>query len=109
MAPEEARNVRNKFITITLAEIFMIKNSDLFCYVCGSFTIGAQRRSITPDLKKYIYKLYFGCPVEDDNKQRAPHQICTFCSSGLQNRLNKRTSVVPLAISMIWREPKNHF
>ena len=68
MALEEGRNVRNKLITITLAVIFMIKNSGLFCCVCGSFTIGAQRRSITPDLKK-IYKLYFGCLLEDDDNK----------------------------------------
>ena len=48
-------------------------NPDLFCYVCGSFTIKAQRRSITPDLKK----IYFGCPLRDQDKQWAPHQICT--------------------------------
>ena len=83
-------------------------NLDLFSYVCGSFTIKAQRRSITPDLKQ-IYKLYFGCPSGDQDKQRAPYQICTSCSSGLQNWLNKRTSAMPFAIPMIWREPKDHF
>ena len=83
-------------------------NPDLFCYVCGSFTIKAQRRSITLDLKK-INKLYFGCRLGDQDKQWAPHQICTSCSSGLQNWLNKRTSAMPFAIPMIRMEPKDHF
>ena len=83
-------------------------NPDLFCYVCGSFTIKAQRRAITPDLKK-IYKLYFGCPLGDQDKHWAPHQVCTSCSSGLRNWLNKRTPAMPFAVPMIWREPKNHF
>ena len=43
-------------------------NPDLFCYVCGSFTIKAQRLPITPDLKK-IYKLNFGCPLGDQDKK----------------------------------------
>ena len=36
MAPEEGRNVRNKFVTITLAVIFMIKilaSSQLYRFV----------------------------------------------------------------------------
>ena len=83
-------------------------NPDLFCYACDNFTMKAQRRSITPNLKK-IYKLYFGCPLGDQDKKWAPHQICTSCSSGLRNWLNKRTSAMPFVTPMIWREPKDHF
>ena len=84
------------------------KNSpNLFCYVCGSFTVKTQRRAITSDVKR-IYQLYFGFPLGDQGKQWAPHQICTSCSSGLQNWLNKRISAMLFAVPMIWREPKDH-
>ena len=43
-------------------------NPDLFCCVCGNFAIKAQKRSITPDLKK-LYKLYFECRLGDRDKQ----------------------------------------
>ncbi|XP_076819428.1 uncharacterized protein LOC143465141 [Clavelina lepadiformis] len=63
--------------------------------------------SITLDIKK-IYKLYFGCPLGDQDKKWAPHQICTACSTGLHNWLHERTSSMPFAIFTIWREPKDH-
>jgi hypothetical protein len=80
---------------------------DVFCYVCGSFLITSQRRNITTDLCK-IYRLYFGCPLGDQDKAWAPHVICTSCSNGLRDWLNRRKASMPFAIPMIWREPLNH-
>lgn len=80
---------------------------DSFCYVCGSFTTKAQRRAITTDLKK-IYKLYFGCPLGDQDKSWAPHLICNSCSNGLRDWLNLRKAAMPFAIPMVWREPRDH-
>lgn len=81
---------------------------DIFCYVCGSFAIKSQRRKITNDLQN-IYKLYFGCPLGDQDKAWAPHTMCSACSNGLRDWLNKRKSSMPFAIPMIWREQKNHY
>lgn len=81
--------------------------TDLFCYVCGSFTIKSQRRSITAEIKQ-LYRLYFGCPLGDQDKLWAPHVICTSCSSGLRDWAKKRKQSMPFAIPMIWREPRNH-
>ena len=84
------------------------KNSpNLFCYVCGSFTVKTHRRAITSDVKR-IYQLYFGCPLGDQDKQWAPHQICTSCSRGLRNWLNKQISTMLFAVPMIWRKLKDH-
>lgn len=80
---------------------------DVFCYVCGSFTIASQRRNITSDLCK-IYRLYFGCLLGDQGKSWAPHIICTSCSNGLRDWLNLRKSSMPFAVPMVWREPANH-
>ncbi|CAK8672867.1 unnamed protein product [Clavelina lepadiformis] len=78
-------------------------NPDLFCYICGSFTIKGKQQIITSDIKK-MYKLYSGCPLGDQDKQWASHQIYTACSTGL----HKRTSSMPFAIPMIWQEPRDH-
>lgn len=84
-----------------------LNHPDTFCYVCGSFTTKSQRRKITADLKK-IYKLYFSCPLGDQDKPWAPHIICTSCSNGLRDWLNKRKAAMAFAIPMIWREPRDH-
>jgi hypothetical protein len=84
------------------------KNSpDNFCYVCGSYTTTSQRRTITSDICK-IYWAYFGCHLGDQDKKWAPHIICTSCSCGLRDWLNRKKSAMPFAVPMIWREPKNH-
>lgn len=80
---------------------------DKFCYVCGNFTSKQQRRTITTNLKK-IYNLYFGCHLGDQDKAWAPHQICSACSNGLRDWVNKKKASMPFAIPMIWREPRDH-
>ncbi|KAI6653955.1 hypothetical protein LOD99_3131 [Oopsacas minuta] len=80
---------------------------DNFCYVCGHFCVKSQRRPITNQLKN-IYKLYFECPLGDQDKSWAPHVICTSCSSGLRDWLNKRKVSMPFAIPVVWRKQKNH-
>ena len=71
---------------------------DMFCYVCESFAIKSQRRKITNDLRN-IYKLYFGCPLGDQDKAWAPHTICSACSNELRDWLNKRKSSMSFAIT----------
>ena len=56
-----------------------------------------------------MYKLYFGCPLGDQDKSWATHVICTSCLSGLRDWLNKRKLSMSFAIPMVWREQKNHY
>ena len=53
---------------------------DNFYYVCGLLCIKYQRRTITNQLKD-IYKLYFGCPLGDQDKSWAPHVILVINSA----------------------------
>lgn len=78
-----------------------------FCYVCGEYTLKSQKRTITTDLCK-IYGAYFGCPLADQDKTWAPHIICSACSNGLRDWLNRRKPSMPFAIPMIWRVPRDH-
>jgi hypothetical protein len=71
-----------------------INYSNTFCYVRGSFTTKAQR--------------HIGCPLEDQDKDWAPHVICTSCSNGLSDWMNKTNAALSFTIPMIWQEPKNH-
>ena len=79
---------------------------DTFCYVCGSFTPKSQKRNITGIQK--IYRAYFDCTLGDQDKAWAARIICTACSSGLHDWLNRRKNSMPFAIPMIWREPRDH-
>ena len=55
-----------------------------------------------------MYMIYFGCPLGDQGKTWAPDKMCKKCCLGLHNWLNKRSSSMPFAVPMIYREPKDH-
>ena len=57
---------------------------DIFCYICGCFTLSPQRRNINSFIKK-IYLAYFGVPLGDQEESRAPHQVCTTCVEALKS------------------------
>ncbi len=82
-------------------------DTNILCYICGSYTTSSQRKMITMDIKK-IYQLYFGCHLGDQDNVLAPHYICNSCSSGLHDWLNKRKTSMSFAIPMIWRELRDH-
>jgi len=83
-----------------------VNHPKTFCYVRDSFTANTQRRTVTPDLHK-VYQLYRDCSLGDQDKDWAPHVICTVCSTELRNSMNKRKTAMPFAVPMNWREPKN--
>lgn len=80
---------------------------DSFCYVCGEFTLKAQRKPLSP-LLKTAYKFYFDCQVGDQDKNWAPTVCCTTCYSSLTKWLNGTRKSMPFAVPMIWREPRCH-
>jgi hypothetical protein len=98
----------NAILSVVVMSRHCVNHADNFCYVCGSFTTKSQRRGITNDVKR-IYELYFGYPLGDQDKPWAPHVICTTCSCGLHDWVNKRRTSMPFAIPMIWREQHDHY
>lgn len=84
-----------------------INDNNVFCYVCGKFTLKSQRRTITPTIKM-CYKLYFGCAIGDQDKSWAPHICCSTCAVDLRSWLKGKKYSMPFAVPMIWREPRDH-
>lgn len=84
-----------------------VNHPDDFCYVCGEITFKAQRRNITPFLRQ-CYKLYFGCPLGDQDKGWAPHVMCSTCARLLTGWTEGKRHM-KFGVPMIWREPKDHF
>ena len=80
---------------------------DIFCYICGCFTLPPQRRIISSFIKK-IYLAYFGVLLRDQDKSWVPHQVCTTCVKTLRSWSQGKNMKLKFGVPMIWREPKNH-
>ena len=61
---------------------------NVFCYICGPFTVSKQRQEITDFVKK-AYLAYFGVKVGDQDKNWAPHQVCRTCVENFE-AVNKK-------------------
>ena len=78
---------------------------DIFCYLCGCFTLPPQRRYINSFIQK-IYLAYFGVPLNDQDKSWAPHQVCTTCVETLRSRSQGKNAKLKFGVPMVWRELK---
>jgi len=60
-------------------------HSDVFCYICGEYTLKASRKPISEFVRR-AYVSYFGVKLGDQDKPWAPHIVCklvrSICASG---------------------------
>jgi hypothetical protein len=86
---------------------------DSFCYVCGQYILPKNNCKSLLILRDSIldeaYKMYFGCPIQDQDKSWAPHVCCRSCRAILYAWFNGGSRYMSFAIPRIWREPKCHF
>lgn len=82
------------------------EKSNLFCYICGKFTIMPSRRKITDDIS-ILYEQYFNLPVIRD-KPWVPSVCCSSCLNRLQRWGNGNSECMPFGIPMLWYDPGNH-
>lgn len=80
---------------------------DIFCYICGYFTLAPRRRNITTFVKR-VYRAYFKVPLGDQDKNWAPHKVCTTCVETLRSWSQGKNAKLKFGVPMVWREPKNH-
>ena len=73
----------------------------------GEFNTRAQRKKLC-NKDKLAYKFYFGCKVEDQDKNWAPHIFSTVCNTELTERTRGKRNAMPFSVPMVWREPTNH-
>jgi len=79
---------------------------DVFCYICGEYTIAPNRKSVTSFIR-LAYHAYFGIKLGDQDKAWAPHIVCKACTETLRGWTNGKRSL-KFGIPMVWREPTNH-
>ena len=83
-------------------------NQDVFCYICGKYTLQHSHVKIAEFIEKAYYA-YFGVKLGDQNKPWAPHVACKPCVEHLREWSNgKRQTGLVFDIPMVWREPSNH-
>lgn len=84
-----------------------VNHPDVFCYICGEYTLKENRKNISDFVKK-AYVGYFGVRLGDQDKTWAPHQVCKTCTEHLRQWTNGKRRSLKFGVPMVWREPKNH-
>lgn len=84
-----------------------LNSPNIFCYICGQFTIKDQRLEVTEFVKQSYYA-YFGIMLGDQDKAWAPHLVCKPCVERLRKWFHGVVDRMPFGIPMVWREPTNH-
>ena len=79
---------------------------DMFCYICGEYTIAPHRKPVTSFIAR-AYHAYFGIKLADQDKAWAPHMVCKACTETLRGCTNGKRSL-NFVIPMVWKEPTNH-
>ena len=80
---------------------------DVFCYICGEYTLVPNRNPVTSFIKR-AYHAYFGIKFGDQDKIWAPHMVCKTCTEYLRRWTKGKKSCLKFGIPMVWREPTNH-
>lgn len=80
---------------------------DVFCYICGEYTLAADRKNITGFVKS-AYQAYFTVKLGDQDKSWAPHKVCKTCVEYLRRWTKGTKTSLKFGIPMVWREPSDH-
>ncbi|QQP31526.1 Uncharacterized protein FKW44_025149 [Caligus rogercresseyi] len=82
-------------------------NPDVFCYICGEYTLSGDRKNITGFVKR-AYMAYFKVKLGDQDKSWAPHTVCKTCVEYLRRWTKGAKTSLKFWIPMVWREPFDH-
>jgi len=80
---------------------------DVFCYICGEYTLVHNRNPVTCFIKR-AYHAYFGIKLGDQDKDWAPHMVCKACTVYLRQWTKGKKTCLKFGIPMVWREQRNH-
>ncbi|XP_049306156.1 uncharacterized protein LOC125776677 [Bactrocera dorsalis] len=81
---------------------------DMFCYICGEYTLVRHRRQFRDSIQS-IYPKYFGIEPKNIDKPWTPNILCSLCQIILvQWESGSTKRYVKFNVPMIWREPTCH-
>ena len=78
-----------------------------FCYIYGELTFAKEKRSITSHIKK-LYKAYFDCGIEDQDKSWAYYVCSLTCVKTLNTWYARKNVHMKFGVLMIRRKQKDH-
>ena len=84
-----------------------VNHPDVFCFICGEYTLIQHRRSVTDFVKK-AYLAYFKVKLGDQDKPWAPHVVCKVCTEHLRQWTYGKRRCMKFGIPMVWHEQRNH-
>ena len=64
-----------------------VNGPDVFCYMCGEYTLEHNRKPIS-DFVKQAYLAYLKVKLGDQDKSWAPHIVCKTCIEHLRQWTN---------------------
>ena len=81
--------------------------TNLICFFCifGEFTVKAQKRSLTPLVKK-TYELHFGRKCGDPDNLWPPDICCGTCASKINKWMHCSRPSIHFAVPMVWCKQK---
>ena len=65
-----------------------VNDPNVFCYICGEYTLEHYRKLIT-DFVKQAYLAYFEVKLDDQDKLWASHIVCKTCIEHLRQWTKK--------------------
>uniref|UniRef100_A0AAV2M7A1 Uncharacterized protein n=1 Tax=Knipowitschia caucasica TaxID=637954 RepID=A0AAV2M7A1_KNICA len=80
---------------------------DVFCYICGDYTLSVDRKNIT-GFVKHAYEAYFKVKLGHQDKSWEPHTVCKTCVEYLWRWTKGTKTSLKFGIPMVWREPRDH-
>lgn len=83
------------------------KNKDVFCVICGCYTLQKNRKVVTATVKEY-YEKCFQISKETLDNVWTPQVICTSCFSHISNYVKGNKRAKHFEVPMLWREPSSH-
>jgi hypothetical protein len=81
---------------------------DVFCYICGEYTMKECRKPITEFVRK-VYFAYFNTHIKNQDKAWVPHSVCKTCTETLRYWSQGTRKGLNFGVPMVWKEQQNHF
>ena len=84
---------------------------DSICCICGSFTIGSQRASISVFLssKSILHILSKNLGIKTSGyKPWVPHKVCKHCVESLRMWTKGTRDKLTFGVPMVWRKSNDH-
>ena len=79
-----------------------------FCYICSQYTVKNQKRVISSKTKE-LYQTYLEAQIDDQDKEFAPHIVCSTCVANLTTWSRNQLKKLPFYKPMVWYRQDNHF